>query len=251
MTPQRISHSGSEVVVQVIKNLSMAIHRESVVVLCIPDYNRAMHAGHLYRILYICVVLGVSGVSFVAADGAEQIFTLRSRSQPKIPIDYTIGSLVDIDSTTRGVIRAAVAYVYAGDMDAFVSLVVPDSQHRLRERFREAEVAVNEQDTVEDAVDAPDAPDAPDAADMFDSIRISPVGEGRGGQAVQNDDAGEQRRGYLVRVIQGRSATTGEAWVVVGSTDPMIDDLVIDFRNREIFGDDTQKFAPGGARTGW
>ena len=235
MTPQRISHSGSEVVVQVIKNLSMAIHRESVAVLCIPDYNRAMHAGHLHRILYICMILGVSGVSFVAANDAEQNFTLRSRSQPETPIDYTIGSLADIETATRGVIRAAVAYVYAGDMDAFMSLVVPDSQHRLRERFREVQGTV----------------DAPDAADMFDGIRISPVGAGGAGEAVQNDDAGEQRRGYVVRIIQGRSATTGEAWVVVGSTGPMIDDLVIDFRNRELFGDDTQKFAPGGARTGW
>ncbi|MCA1755497.1 MAG: hypothetical protein LC641_12560 [Spirochaeta sp.] len=223
----------------------MAIHSESVVVLCIPDYNRAMHAGHLHRILSFCMVLGVSGVSFLAANDAEQNLTLRSRSQPKTPIDYTIGSLADIDTTTRGVIRAAVAYVYAGDMDAFMSLVVPDSQHRLRERFREAEVAVDEQDAVEDAVNAADA------ADMLDGIRISPVGEGRAGAAVQNDDAGERRRGYVVRVIQGRSATTGEAWIVVGSTGPMIDDLVIDFRNREFFGDDTRKFAPGGARTGW
>ncbi|TVR85797.1 MAG: hypothetical protein EA428_15265, partial [Spirochaetaceae bacterium] len=89
----------------------MPIHRESVVLQSIPDYNRRMRAERLQRILYLFVAFGVLGVSSVGAQGAEQSFVLRSLSQPETPVDYDIGSLITVDSATRALIEDALVHI--------------------------------------------------------------------------------------------------------------------------------------------
>ncbi len=168
------------------------------------------------------MVLGVIGVSTAGAQGLEQSFLLRELSRSITPVDYSIGALVAIDPATRSVVEAGITHLYSGDLDAFVRVVAPHSRHRLRERFLEVADAM-----MDDRV-------------PVDSIRIAPVQDDRG-----------MGQGYALRLIQGSYAVTGEVWVGTGTSNPMIEDLVIDFGNREMFGDDSHRFAPGGARTVW
>ncbi len=199
-----------------------------------------MRAERLQRILYLLVVFGVLGVSSVGAQGYEQSFVLRALSQPETPVDYDIGALLTIDPATRGVIEAAMSHLVAGDIDAFLRLLSADSRHRLGERFYDLMNQSRPETTDEVA----------NRAVGIDSLRIAPV---QSRTAMEQTDTGSEaaRRGYSVRLIQGNYATRGEVWVVMRNTGPIIDDVVIDFGSRTVFGDDTRKFAPGGARTIW
>lgn len=195
-----------------------------------------MRGALLQRILYLFVGLSVIGVSPVGAQSTEQSsepsFMLRQRSGPVIPRDYALGALHSVNPAVRRVIRTSLSDLYSGDMDAFATLVTPESQHRLRERF---------QDLVESLEHE---------TNSFDSVRIAPL-QDRGSTQQLSDRSADAVRGYALRVIDRRYVTSGQVWVVVGASGPIIDDIVLDFRNRESFGDESRKFAPGGARTVW
>lgn len=182
--------------------------------------------------MHLFAVLGVIGVSSAGAQGPEQNFLLRGLSRAIAPIDYSIGALVAIDPATRRVLESGLSYLYEGDMDAFVRLVAPESRHRLRERLQDFVEAIADQRV------------------PIDSIRIAPLQE-HSGMGRVNTTTGESGQGYALRLIQGEHAVSGEVWVVAGNAGPIIDDLVLDFGNRESFGDDSRKFAPGSARTVW
>lgn len=165
------------------------------------------------------------------AQTSDQGFVLRERTVPILPNDYQIGNLGQVDRSSRELIERSLLYLYGSDIAAFERMVAPADRQRLVQRFA---LELNKSSTAADEQDSIGEPAS------FDTVRISPVGGVEPGFRV-----------YSLRILAGDRARSGEVWIVEKDNRLLVEDLVLDLAYGELFGDETRRFSPGGARTVW